>query len=142
MSFDVTKRLSQLKSSAKTRGINVNLDVNKYQLIIDSGCHFCGSDLKNENGYCLDRIDNSKGYVVTNVVGCCKVCNRAKSNMDVHDFTNWLQKAGAHIQAQIQISKEISQLGITQEMFDMISNELFNEAVKNSPRSRIKIVNS
>lgn len=140
MGFDVTSRLSMLKASAKARGINVNLDVNKYQLLINIGCHFCGSDLKTEKGYCLDRIDNNKGYIITNVVGCCKICNRAKSNMNVYDFANWLQKASNHTQSQIETAKEILNMGITQELFNKISDELFEELVKDIPKNRIKEV--
>ena len=101
--FDVKTRLNQLKYSAKARGLNINLDVNKYQNLINSGCHFCGDDLKNEKGYCLDRVDSTKGYSITNVVACCKICNRAKSNMDIWDFVQWLNKANTHTQAAINL---------------------------------------
>ena len=79
MSFDVKTRLSQLRGSARKRGINVNLDLNKYQVLINDGCHFCGENLKNQNGYCLDRVNSKQGYNYDNVVACCKICNRAKA---------------------------------------------------------------
>ena len=37
----------------------------------------------------IDRIDSTKGYFNDNVVSCCKVCNRAKSNLSLEDFKQW-----------------------------------------------------
>lgn len=142
MGFDVTKRLALLKNSAKTRNIPVNLDVNKYQVLINLGCHFCGSDLKNENGYCLDRIDSRRGYVFSNVVGCCKICNRAKSNMDVWEFVNWLKKANDFTQDKIKMVEEAVRRGENFDNIDKQTEDLFNEVVKDKPKNRIKFVPS
>lgn len=93
MGFDVRTRLSKLTNSAKKRGIHVNLDVNKYQELVKFGCHFCGKDLSDENGYCLDRVDNKKGYTIQNVVPCCKICNRAKGELSNEQFIEMCKKA-------------------------------------------------
>lgn len=34
----------------------------------------------------LDRVDNSKGHMMSNVVPCCSDCNYAKRNMTVDQF--------------------------------------------------------
>jgi 5-methylcytosine-specific restriction endonuclease McrA len=44
----------------------------------------------------LDRADSTLGYIPTNVVPCCKVCNRAKSDMTRSDFQAWLSQLVAH----------------------------------------------
>lgn len=141
MSFDVKTRLSKLKNSAKNRDLNINLNINKYQVLIDSGCHFCGIELSDQNGYCLDRIDSSKGYIISNVVACCKICNRAKSDMNVHDFINWLQKANNHMQEQINFHKKLMSLGITEEMYIQIEEEFYKEQNKNKEKCHLKVVN-
>lgn len=63
-------------------------------------CHYCGvppNQLCNArtgigmfvyNG--LDRVDNSCGYSMDNVVPCCKVCNAAKSAMTLDEFKAWV----------------------------------------------------
>lgn len=140
MSFDVKTRLSRLKSSAKERGIAINLDVNKYQNLIDQGCHFCGSDLKRENGYCLDRVDSNLGYIISNLVPCCKICNRAKSDMNVYDFINWLQTASEHMKKQLEVVKELQSLNIDQEFIIKLEEELHKELNKNKEKLRIKYV--
>ena len=38
----------------------------------------------------IDRVDSTKGYVIENVVTCCKVCNRAKSDMTLEEFMEWV----------------------------------------------------
>lgn len=136
--FNVETRLSQLKHSAKARGINVNLDVNKYQILIDLGCHYCGSSLDKEKGYCLDRVDSAKGYVFSNVVGCCKICNRAKSDMDIDEFVQWLNRANTHTQKQIAKVREMVMSGMHISHEEHV--ELFNAAIGEQDRKRIKHV--
>lgn len=52
-------------------------------------CHYCeavvlwakfGTDRKASHPYNLDRRDNEKGYLIANLVVCCKVCNKVKSD--------------------------------------------------------------
>ena len=37
----------------------------------------------------IDRIDSNKGYTKDNVISCCEMCNRMKSDYNVKD---WLRK--------------------------------------------------
>lgn len=49
-------------------------------------CTYCARepDLYDVNG--LDRIDNTKGYTIDNIVACCKSCNMMKRTASVADF--------------------------------------------------------
>jgi hypothetical protein len=40
----------------------------------------------------LDRVDNSKGHILDNVVPCCRWCNLAKLNNTKEFFFEWLHK--------------------------------------------------
>jgi len=40
----------------------------------------------------LDRIDNTKGYVIDNVVPCCGHCNLMKRGMTVLEFKEHIQR--------------------------------------------------
>jgi hypothetical protein len=142
MSFDVRTRLSMLRGSARKRGINVNLDIAKYQYIIDRGCEFCGISLENEKGYCLDRVNNKKGYVITNVVGCCKICNRAKSDMDVYEFMDWVIRANKHINKNADEIGELKSLGFTEDMMIEMALRITDEYSKQMNFGRLKEVNS
>lgn len=45
-------------------------------------CYYCKGLFKcnKTGGYQLDRIDNSKGYHIDNILRCCWECNRLRSN--------------------------------------------------------------
>lgn len=139
--FDVKSRLSKLLASAKARKIHVNLDVNKYQNLIDLGCFYCGSSLANEKGYCLDRVDSNKGYIISNIVSCCKICNRAKSNMDIWDFVCWLKKANTF--TQDKLTKLDFILKTTGDSYsEKEEHDLYSQINKGKQKQRIKYVPS
>ena len=41
-------------------------------------CYYCGADISNSTGHCLDRMNNKNNYNIKNVVVCCKHCNHLK----------------------------------------------------------------
>jgi len=43
-------------------------------------CTYCGVDLRVGTGSGLDRLDNGKGYTLSNVTPCCDWCNTARSD--------------------------------------------------------------
>ena len=68
-------------------------------------CHYCGGlpanvscrvEINNTNGEYvyngIDRVDNKKGYEISNCVTCCFVCNRARRNMTLSDFNGWIKR--------------------------------------------------
>jgi len=73
-----------------------------FRRLTSQKCFYCGDVPKQKrklkrtsipytyNG--LDRIDNSKGYSLDNVVACCKPCNLMKKNMEQSDFLNHVEK--------------------------------------------------
>lgn len=40
----------------------------------------------------LDRVDSSKGYEESNIVPCCKVCNRIKWTLSQEEFIQHIHK--------------------------------------------------
>lgn len=89
------------KRNAKTRGYGYELTEEQFEEITQRDCYYCGVSPYNiekskKNGEYiyngLDRIDNSKGYIVDNVVPCCKKCNYAKKGMSLREFRDWVKK--------------------------------------------------
>ena len=97
------------KKHAKDRGFTFDLDYDYFKELTKGNCHYCGIEpiqvyqLKNPktgkirsgvpityNG--IDRVDSTKGYFNDNVVTCCKICNRAKSNLSLNDFKDWVNR--------------------------------------------------
>jgi len=88
--------------NAEHRGLEWNLSSGEFQQLTSSNCHYCGTEPKQKaipsgdsgiyyyNG--IDRVDNSKGYTLDNVVPCCGLCNRGKMDMDNEVFMQWIAK--------------------------------------------------
>jgi len=76
------------KYRAKKYGREFSLTNEQLRKLYKSPCHYCGIEPKQifqsqsggesfiYNG--LDRLENSKGYTLENVVPCCKPCNLVK----------------------------------------------------------------
>lgn len=71
---------SQYMHRASIKGFEFVLSNDQYNTITHQMCYICGN--KNFNTIGMDRIDNSKGYIVDNLEPCCSECNYFK-----RDFT-------------------------------------------------------
>ena len=97
------------KSAAKKRKLAWGLSDEEFDFLTGSNCHYCGtppSTIKRSrwgtgtfiwNG--IDRVDNTLGYISSNVVPCCRICNHAKRTLSYEDFVNWIKKAYDHLTA-------------------------------------------
>src|ERR1700722_10487193 len=95
------------KYSAKKRKLDFNLTLDTFIKFIYESCFYCGSSPQtisltlNSNANCapkdiayngIDRVNSNVGYIADNCVTCCRVCNRAKSDMSSEDFILWMNK--------------------------------------------------
>lgn len=91
------------KRNAFKRGYSFELTFEEVCNLISQNCHYCGAEPKEtsaekqrnateipfkRNG--IDRVDNSKGYTIDNVIPCCRNCNIAKSTMSYSEYTNFI----------------------------------------------------
>jgi hypothetical protein len=91
----------QYKNNAKKRNLKFQLSNNQLKQLFCRPCFYCNSPPittisgNRTNGSFtyngIDRIDNNKGYTIDNCISCCKICNRAKGDMDQVKFLVWLQ---------------------------------------------------
>lgn len=77
-------------ANAKNRGLSFKIDLIHFKEIIQKECFYCGAAPENVHrtysGHKffyqgLDRIVNSEGYTLENVVPCCEKCNAMKSDI-------------------------------------------------------------
>jgi len=95
--------IHEYKKSAKERGYEYKLTEEQFAEITKKDCYYCGakpsrpSNYQNNNGVYIyngiDRIDNTKGYTIDNVVPCCTRCNYAKKNFGLQDYKDWIKKS-------------------------------------------------
>ena len=105
---EYTKLYWHYKQAAKARSIKFSLSRDEFIAFTKQDCVYCGSKPSNAwkseypdrpdlmyNG--IDRIDSSQGYFKANAVACCKKCNYAKSDLDLTDFYNHIDKIHTHL---------------------------------------------
>lgn len=109
--------MASYKYEAKKRGYNWNLTKEQFKEITQKDCHYCGGkpsqSCLSKNPQCngdyfyngIDRIDNTKGYTIDNVVPCCGICNMAKGKLTQKDFINWIKKVYKYEQSTMVICK-------------------------------------
>ncbi len=91
------------KAGAKERGLDFKLTEKQFKKLTQQDCHYCETKPNNivKGGGCIgeyiyngiDRVDNKKGYVIGNVVPCCKRCNQAKRNLTLQEYQDWIKRS-------------------------------------------------
>jgi hypothetical protein len=88
------------------RNLEFDIEREDFKRLTSSNCHYCGAPpsakMKSTAGaeYVyngLDRLDNDVGYIMSNVVPCCSICNHAKHTLGYQQFTEWILRAAAHL---------------------------------------------
>lgn len=85
------KELNYLRyiDSAVKRQIDFNLPFVDAISMWDNNCYYCGDKI---DGLGIDRVNNSIGYQIGNVVPCCTMCNGMKFTKTKNDFINQCHK--------------------------------------------------
>jgi len=108
----LNRLFSDYKNRAKYKGFKFEITKIEFSNLIKQNCFYCGiephlsmnerKEFKNRNvlGNLIyngvDRIDSTKGYIKDNLVPCCEICNKAKSNLDIEIFLNWVNRIKKH----------------------------------------------
>lgn len=78
-------RWTSYKNGAKSRNHYFDLEPHHFIKLWKEKCMYCGRKIDTIG---IDRVDNSKGYSIDNIVPCCINCNRMKMAQSVEDFIN------------------------------------------------------
>lgn len=88
------------KKSAEKRRLLFELTMEQFVTLVKSNCHYCSkppSQIKARKGTRapfiyngIDRKDNGGGYILSNCVPCCKICNYAKHTMTYTQFLEFI----------------------------------------------------
>lgn len=116
--FDINRKYTPRIASARRRwrgyydGMEFTINFEDWLELTQKNCHYCGSEPKNvsnaflgkkdaaadsikngdyiHNG--IDRVDVSGKHSTDNVVPCCIICNRVKTNRSVNDFLDHIKR--------------------------------------------------
>jgi hypothetical protein len=93
------------KRHASARDLEWQLSEAQLTSLFQGECHWCGeppsnrTDRKRYNGAFryngIDRVDNASGYVASNVVSCCIICNSMKRDFSREVFLDRARKITA-----------------------------------------------
>ena len=85
-----------LKSRSRARSLENRLTYEEYKAFYDLDCFYCN---KTNDTHGLDRLDSSKGYIIGNIVSCCKICNTMKNVLSYEDFVSHIRAISRNIQS-------------------------------------------
>jgi hypothetical protein len=99
-------RIAEMRSNAKSRGLQWALSDEQAQAIMQQSCSYCGSSptersrnrqdkdrsMVTVSAGSIDRVDSDLGYSEGNCVPCCDRCNQMKSDLATNDFMDWSQR--------------------------------------------------
>ena len=97
---------ASMKRNAKRRKYQWALSKEQVRILTQQPCHYCGVEPRQGclhrrynkvyiyNG--LDRVDNERGYIIDNVVPCCRTCNLAKFTKTTEEFKTWVRNIYEH----------------------------------------------
>jgi hypothetical protein len=99
---------SHYKGNAAKKERIFCLDKEVFRRLLIGNCYYCGSPpsnlQKNNTGNFIysgiDRMDNDKGYELSNCVSCCYICNKAKMNMNSDIFLKHVERIHQHQKIQ------------------------------------------
>lgn len=115
--FNEERRLSKeasfrvYKNSASSKKLDFEFNKEQFMEMIARPCHYCngfpkaGSKLEEKGFNGIDRLDCKKGYLLSNCVPCCTMCNHLKASLSEEVFL----KRVAHIchkEEQEQLKEE------------------------------------
>jgi hypothetical protein len=93
--------LDDYKRNAAKRNIGWNLSQDMFMVLLQGNCFYCDQPpstirkARRHNGdYVyngIDRVSNIGDYSSDNVVSCCEICNRAKSDLNIKEFLSWIK---------------------------------------------------
>jgi hypothetical protein len=97
----LNKIFDSYKRSAKARKLDFLLSKSEFQELISSNCFYCNKkpaqqqNAKHTNGNIIyngiDRLDNSNGYIIGNVIPSCFQCNHSKGTNTEIEFYTWVK---------------------------------------------------
>jgi hypothetical protein len=85
-------RFREYKKRAKKSDLSFSMSEDDFMLFWNKECFYCSSSI---DGIGLDRVDNSLGYDLQNLVSCCPVCNYAKGQLSGEEFLSLCRRVVA-----------------------------------------------
>ena len=95
-SYTPRGRFLHYRSEAKQKNRVFELTLEQFIDITSRKCYYC-DQFSEGHDYCgIDRVDTTQGYLLTNVIPCCKMCNKMKLDHTEQKFMEQCKRIIAH----------------------------------------------
>lgn len=92
------RRWIRHKAIAKSRDIENTITYDDFERVVSSPCYYCNNSQKTRG---LDRVDNSKGYLLNNIVSCCWTCNSMKGSLSIEQWVGHIAQILATLKEKL-----------------------------------------
>jgi len=94
-----------IQRGAISRSLLCTLTLDEFEKLAVQSCYYCGfiSSIR-LNG--IDRVNNNKGYILSNCVSCCTMCNIMKQTQTPNEFLDKANAISVHSKTGTPISEE------------------------------------
>lgn len=117
-------KYKEYEISARKRKHEFSLTFDVFSSFAGGECFWCGDKI---NIIGIDRLDNKIGYVPTNCVRCCQMCNIMKSYLSAQQFIDQcmkITKLHQVIQVDLDTTSNISTKHNSLELLSCIDRDL------------------
>ena len=83
--FCSMETFKKYRQRSPKRGLSFSLTSKDFRDNIEKPCYYCGDSY---DGIGFDRVVNTHGYHIDNIVPCCPICNRMKNSAGLRDFVD------------------------------------------------------
>lgn len=88
---NIERHFQEYITSANKRFVKFNITIADFARLVALECTYCGYHNESEV-VGIDRVDNSVGYIPSNVVACCGICNKMKSDYSLSFFKEHVRR--------------------------------------------------
>ena len=82
------------KNKAERAGVPFDLSMDEFAEFENKACYYCNASI---DGIRLELVDNSVGYVSSNLVSCCKSCKKFKGCFSHEEFLSYCKKVHLNV---------------------------------------------
>jgi hypothetical protein len=83
------------KKRAEDKRLAFELSINEFKNIVSNECYYCNKNT-DKNFIGIDRIDSHNGYITSNCVSCCELCNFMKGTLHIGVFLRRIEHILKH----------------------------------------------
>ena len=126
----ISSNFNSYKKRANEKEIDFELNEEIFYNIIQHDCYICGKSFSDNHTNGIDRIDNTKGYILPNIESCCAECNYMKSDLSLEDFFDKLRKIRKNKLSNYEIINSTFKYFNKLKQRNFVTNKINNSSIE------------